>query len=107
MVSNVQGKAAFMIRFLLPVLLVLPGTATVFGQSYPSKPIRIVTTPAGTGTDFQSRLVAQEIAGPLGQPVVIDNRPSGVIPGDTVAKAQPDGYTLLWAGGVFMIGSLL
>ena len=38
------------------------------------------------------------LAGPLGQQVLVDNRPSGIIPGDIVAKAAPDGYTLLVTG---------
>ncbi len=77
------------------------------GQDFPSKAIRIVTADAGGGTDFVSRLIAQGISGGLGQQVIIDNRPSGVIPGDVVAKAQPDGYTLLVTGSIFWIGQFL
>ena len=63
--------------------------------AYPVKPVRMVTTEAGGGTDFATRLIAQGITQGIGQQVVVDNRPSGVIPGETVAKAPPDGYTLL------------
>ncbi len=87
----------------LMMLAALPATA----QNYPSRAIRVVTSPTGTGIDFQARLIAQGIAGPLGQQVVIENRPSGVIPGEVVAKAAPDGYTLLYATNVFTIGPLL
>ena len=71
------------------------GSALVQAQTFPSKPIRIVTAGAGGGSDFTSRQIAQAITGPLGQPVIVDNRPSGVIPGDVVAKSPPDGYSLL------------
>ncbi|MFN0316455.1 MAG: tripartite tricarboxylate transporter substrate-binding protein, partial [Burkholderiales bacterium] len=77
----------------LMVAFVFAGTAC--GQSFPVKPVRMVTTEAGGGTDFATRLIAQGITQGFGQQVVVDNRPSGVIPGETVAKAPPDGYTLL------------
>jgi tripartite-type tricarboxylate transporter receptor subunit TctC len=56
--------------------------------------------------DFMARLVAQGISAPLGRPVVVENRPSNLT-GEIVAKAPPDGYTLLVAGGTFMAGPLL
>lgn len=70
---------------------------TVPAQNFPAKPIRIVSAEVGGGNDFAARIVAQGLGG-LGQPVVVENRPSGVIPGSIVAKAQPDGYTLLAYG---------
>src|ERR1700704_2130344 len=66
-------------------------------QDFPAKPIRIVTAEAGGGNDFAARVVAQGLGG-LGQPVIVENRPSGVIPGAIVAKAAPDGHTLLAYG---------
>ena len=78
----------------------------VLGQEYPNKSIRIVTAPAGGGSDLISRLIAQGISGPLGQPVIVDNR-AGVIPGEIVSRAPPDGYTLLAAGGSFWIEPFL
>ena len=86
--------------------LVLGGSLAL-GQEFPSKPIRIIATAAGGGSDFTARLVAQGIAGHLGQPVVVENRGTGVIAGEIVYKSPPDGYTLLVAGSVLWITPLL
>ena len=90
--------------------VVAAGTASlgnpVFAQSYPSKPIRIVTSPAGGGNDFPARLIARAISGPLGQQVIVDNRPTVLI-ADIVAKAPPDGHTLLVTGSAHWIGPLV
>ena len=67
-------------------------------QSYPSRPITfIVPAPAGGGTDTQARILAPKLSELLGQPVVVENRggASGNIGAQAVAKAAPDGYTLL------------
>ncbi len=85
----------------LTVLAVAHGPSSA--QSYPAKPIRIITSEAGGGADIASRLVAQGISGPLGQQVIVDNRRGGVIPGEVVSKAPPDGYTLLLFGGSFWL----
>ena len=76
------------------------------GQEYPSKPLRIFTSPAGGGNDFPARLIARGISGPLGQQVVVDNRPT-VLLAELVSKAAPDGYTLLVTGSAHWIGPLL
>ena len=75
-------------------------------QTYPAKPVRIVTAPAGGGNDFSARLVARGIGGPLGQQVIVDNRPTILGP-EIVSKAAPDGYTLLLTGSSHWIGPLV
>jgi tripartite-type tricarboxylate transporter receptor subunit TctC len=87
--------------------LSLACAAGAHAQSYPSKPIRIVTAGIGGGNDWLSRVIAQGISGPLGQSVVVDNRGGGVIPGEVVSRAAPDGYTLLVMSSSLWIGELL
>jgi len=84
---------------LLWVGVSLLGTSLVSAQEYPHKPIRIITTAAGGGNDFVARLIAQGIAGPLGQPVIVDNRGTSILAAEAASKAPPDGYTLSVAGG--------
>ena len=88
-------------RTVLKALAALPATgfaAPSFAQSYPDRAIKlIVPYLAGGATDVGARVVAERMSKGLGQPIVIDNRPgAGVIVGtNAVAKADPDGYTLL------------
>ena len=95
-----------MLRLLL-VLLFVCGNA--FAQGFPSKPIRVlVPFPAGGTTDIVARLVGQRVSETIGQPVLVENRAGagGTIAAAEVARAAPDGYTLLIHNVTFPIASV-
>ena len=83
---------------LAAAALLLASAAVCGGEAYPSRPIRVVI-PSGAGgvTDILGRVISHKLTESLGQQVVIDNRPgaSGIVGSQIVAKAAPDGYTLL------------
>lgn len=84
---------------LFACLAILFSASAVFSaQDYPSRPVRVVVgfTPGG-GTDFAARMVARILSEAWGQSAIVDNRPgaSGNIGTDIVAKATPDGYTMI------------
>ena len=87
-------------------LLALSGVSGAWAQSYPVKPVRLLVGFAvGGGTDVTARFFAQNMTGPLGQPVVVENRTgaAGSIAAEQVAKSPPDGYRLLMiASGTFI-----
>jgi tripartite-type tricarboxylate transporter receptor subunit TctC len=87
----------------------LPGAACfAWAQSYPSRPVRIVSTSAAGGTnDIIARQIGQWLSDRLGQPFVIENRPGagGNIAAELVARAPPDGYTLLMVSTSLTIGA--
>src|SRR5262249_39731396 len=78
----------------------------VAAQEYPSKPIRIVTSVAGGGSDFMARQIAQGLQASLGQPVTVDNRASASV-GDVGSKTAPDGYTLTVQGASLWLTPML
>jgi tripartite-type tricarboxylate transporter receptor subunit TctC len=95
LVTAVVAAAALLWAFAAPA------------QDFPNRPIRIVTAPAGGNSDFIARQIASGISGPLGQPVIVDNRAGGIVPVEVVMKSRPDGYTLLLDGASFWVGPLL
>jgi tripartite-type tricarboxylate transporter receptor subunit TctC len=87
----------FLTRVLAAAAAALACSATM-AQGYPDKPIKaVVPFAAGSATDQIGRAFAQKMQEALGQPIVIDNKPgvNGMLGADAVAKAAPDGYTLL------------
>lgn len=76
-------------------------------QTFPTRPVRIIAGSPGGGNDMLARLLAPTLTTSLKQQVIVENKPSGVIPFDTVAKAEPNGYTVLVAGNDFWIGPLV
>ena len=86
-------------RVFAVVALLLASTAAAHAQSYPTKSVRLVTAEVGAAGDLVARSFAPGLSESFGQPVIVENRGgSGIIPIQTVAKAQPDGYTLLVFG---------
>jgi tripartite-type tricarboxylate transporter receptor subunit TctC len=93
----------FVIWLILAGMIAL-GADTVFGQNYPNKTIRIITTGTGGGSDFAARLIAQGLSGSLGQQAIVENRSAGILPAEIVSKATPDGYTLvLYASSLWIV----
>lgn len=105
----------------LAILLALAGAFTAgtqvyaqapAAQQYPTRPVRlIIPYPPGGPTDFVGRIVAQKLSQSLGQQVVVDNRPGAgtIIGSELVARAAPDGHTLLFGtgGGTFLTPLML
>jgi tripartite-type tricarboxylate transporter receptor subunit TctC len=94
---------------LVPFALCL-GVAAAVAQPYPSRPIRIIVPQSpGASTDITARLVAQRLSEAFNQPVIVDNRPgaSGITGTELVARAAPDGYTLMVVASSFAINPAL
>jgi tripartite-type tricarboxylate transporter receptor subunit TctC len=92
----------------LSVTAVLVPVANV--HAYPEQPVRVVVPfGPGGGADLTIRIMSDPLRAQLGQPIVVDNRPGGstIIGTDLVAKARPDGYTLLIATTTFTINPSL
>lgn len=99
-------------RLIVPLLawLAFGAWSHAWGQAYPTRPIRLIVpyVPGGT-IDAYARALARQVEAPIGQPIVIDNRggANGIVGADLVAKAAPDGYTLLNTSASFAINPAL
>jgi tripartite-type tricarboxylate transporter receptor subunit TctC len=83
---------------LAAALLTMPANVQAQEASFPSRPIKIISSsPAGGGVDLSARIVADHLQKLWGQPVTVENRTGGSnnIAGEAVARSEPDGYTLL------------
>jgi tripartite-type tricarboxylate transporter receptor subunit TctC len=97
-------KSRLLCKAVLACGLGVIAAAAARAQDYPQRPIRmIIGLPPGGSTDIMGRLLAAKLAERFSQQVVVDNRAgaSGIIGIELVAKSQPDGYTLMMAGGSF------
>ncbi len=110
MKGNIMRFRSILARILtIGALSVFPG-ALCAQQVYPDKPIRfIVPFPPGGSTDPMARMAAGKLAERWGKSVIVDNRPGGntIIGTEAVAKAAPDGYTILLASFTFVTGPSL
>ena len=82
--------------------MMLPLAASAAADTYPNKPVRwVVPFPAGGGTDLLARSIGHRLSENLGQQFVVDNRPGagGNAGTEMVAKAEPNGYSILWVFG--------
>ena len=88
----------------LAIALIAAGAAAAgaLAQTYPHKPIRVLTNPAGGAPDFTARVIAQALSGSLGQQLVVDNRPAAIAI-EAGAKAAPDGHTLIVTGSALWL----
>src|SRR5215471_2983754 len=95
---------------LVAILLLLAASGPALAQPYPNKPIHfIVAFAPGGPVDVVARLLANKMQDSLGQPVVVENRPSssGNVGAQFVAKAAPDGYTFLATSSAFAVNVTL
>ena len=93
-------KLTLLLRPFALAAMLAAALASQAQTPFPNKPLRInVGASAGGGTDVIARLFAEKMGGPLGQPVIVENKPgaANTIAADLTAKAPPDGYTLLMA----------
>src|SRR6478672_2720723 len=89
-----------------PLLCLL---TAAWAQNYPNRPVRVVVPAATGGPDIVARVVAAQLQTQLGQPFVVENRPgaNGIVGADVVAKAPPDGYTLMVYSSGFVINPFI
>jgi tripartite-type tricarboxylate transporter receptor subunit TctC len=95
MLSNSPTQMPRLINRIVAVATMVAGVA--WAQTYPVKPLRIVTGSPGSGIDMTSRLMAPGLANGLGQQVIVENR-GGILSTEFVVKAAPDAHTLVLDG---------
>lgn len=105
-----NSRMIFLKWLLATATLGLSIVNPAIAQSYPSKPIKIIVPyPPGNASDTMSRIIGDQLAKRLGQPIVVENRPgaTGGIGAQAVARSAPDGHTLLMTSTSFTINTAL
>lgn len=97
------------LSLITAVAFVTAASVTQAQQKFPHKPVRIVSVGAGSQGDILTRMIAPKLSEAWGQPVVVENRAGagGTLAANTVAKATPDGYTILLLSSQFAIGAAM
>lgn len=103
--GRIMNTGVFIIGCCLAAIATAAGAAGA--PDFPARPIRLLASGLGGAGDFTSRLIGPHLASRLGQPVVVDNRPGGVIPGQILVGAQPDGHTLMMVGAVIWLSPFM
>ncbi|MFM9966930.1 MAG: Bug family tripartite tricarboxylate transporter substrate binding protein [Burkholderiales bacterium] len=108
MVRHFNAGGLIAISRIAALLCTALAVPTAFAQSYPVKPVRLISG-SGAAVEGLIRQVTQEMYAGFGQPIVIENRPggAGIVGGDACAKSAPDGYTLCMVDRTFMVLPLL
>ena len=92
---------------LILVAAVAATCSALYADTFPTRPITFVAVfGPGSASDTICRIIADPLGGAFKQPVIVDNR-GGVLPGEIISRAPPNGYNLLYASNTFWIGSLL
>src|SRR5688572_24690007 len=97
--SSLLAPQALRSATVMLLLLAIAGISAAWAQAYPTRPIRmLIPQPAGGTMDTVARAVSDPVSRALGQNIIIDNRSgaNGIIAGETLARAVPDGHTLLY-----------
>lgn len=103
-------KYLSLLTIIAACLLALHAPAGALAQTWPTRPVRVIVPyPPGGAADTQTRIVGQKLAERWGQSVIVENKSGGntVIATDAVAKARPDGYTLLLTAMPFLLNPML
>lgn len=96
------------LRILVVAAVLFVNTGPASGQNYPAQPVRIIAPAApGGGVDIMARLLANSFTKSFGQQFIVENRTPSVVAGEVVAKAQPDGQTLLLSTATYLVNRAL
>ena len=93
-----MSRATIVLNCIAALLWSIPAAAQDAAANYPSRAVQVILPfPPGAGTDIQTRIYSQKLSEAMGKPFVVENRPgaAGTLGSAYVAKAAPDGYTIM------------